>query len=273
MGEGAESGRSTRLRGVRHESGKHLAPAVETQRRSSQAAPAQSCWLTLHRRVEVCSRPCTEVKGEVDDGREPALGLGRQHGAVAQRGIESGAQVLAQEGLTLFLGDRRMLRIAEVSVADRQVPWWADIGVGAAVGFIRGHPVKVLESLGQVGRASSTATSGWCPAPCSPASTRGRASGDGRPGRAVRVRGQALPEPVHDRPRDHRHPLVRAALLRREGVGQYVSRMVNLTTLAPDIVAAILDDALPNHVTLFDLASGTPLSWEEQRDRVKPVSA
>lgn len=38
----------------------------------------------------------------------------------------------------------------------------------------------------------------------------------------------------------------------------YVSRMVNLTTLAPDIVAAILDETLPDHVTLFDLASGTP---------------
>lgn len=38
----------------------------------------------------------------------------------------------------------------------------------------------------------------------------------------------------------------------REGVdNSYVSRMVNLTTLAPVIVAAILDDALPNHVTLF----------------------
>lgn len=34
----------------------------------------------------------------------------------------------------------------------------------------------------------------------------------------------------------------------------YVSRMVNLTTLAPDIVAAILDDNLPNDITLFDLA-------------------
>jgi hypothetical protein len=41
--------------------------------------------------------------------------------------------------------------------------------------------------------------------------------------------------------------------------------MVNLTTLAPDIVAAILDESLPSHVTLFDLASGTPLLWEEQR--------
>ncbi len=45
----------------------------------------------------------------------------------------------------------------------------------------------------------------------------------------------------------------------------YVSRMVNMTTLAPDIVAAILDESLPDHVTLFDLASGTPLLWDEQR--------
>lgn len=44
----------------------------------------------------------------------------------------------------------------------------------------------------------------------------------------------------------------------------YVSRMVNLTTLAPDIVEAILDGTLPDHVTLFDLASGTPLLWDEQ---------
>jgi hypothetical protein len=52
----------------------------------------------------------------------------------------------------------------------------------------------------------------------------------------------------------------------REGIdNSYVSRMVNLTTLAPDIVVAILDEALPPQVTLFDLASGTPLLWEEQR--------
>lgn len=45
----------------------------------------------------------------------------------------------------------------------------------------------------------------------------------------------------------------------REGIdNSYVSRMVNLTTLAPDIVAAILDDAMPNHVTLFDLAVDPP---------------
>ena len=52
----------------------------------------------------------------------------------------------------------------------------------------------------------------------------------------------------------------------REGIdSSYVSRMVNLTTLAPDIVAAILDDALPNHITLFDLAVDPPASWEDQR--------
>jgi hypothetical protein len=45
----------------------------------------------------------------------------------------------------------------------------------------------------------------------------------------------------------------------------YVSRMVNLTTLAPDIVSAILDESLPDHVSLFDVASETPLLWDEQR--------
>ena len=55
----------------------------------------------------------------------------------------------------------------------------------------------------------------------------------------------------------------------REGIdNSYVSRMVNLTTLAPDIVAAILDDALANHITLFDLAVDPPALWDEQRARV-----
>ncbi len=57
-----------------------------------------------------------------------------------------------------------------------------------------------------------------------------------------------------------------AEVAEMEGMDRaYVSRMVNLTTLAPDIVAAILDESLPDHITLFDLASGTPLLWEEQR--------
>lgn len=53
----------------------------------------------------------------------------------------------------------------------------------------------------------------------------------------------------------------------------YVSRMVNLTTLAPDIVAAILDETLPENVSLFDLAVDTPLSWEDQRQRVAKSAA
>ena len=44
--------------------------------------------------------------------------------------------------------------------------------------------------------------------------------------------------------------------------------MINLTALAPDIQAAILDETLPDRVWLFDLARDTPLSWEEQRGRV-----
>jgi hypothetical protein len=44
--------------------------------------------------------------------------------------------------------------------------------------------------------------------------------------------------------------------------------MVNLTTLAPHIVAAILDETLPSEVTLFDLTAGTALVWEEQWGRL-----
>ena len=62
------------------------------------------------------------------------------------------------------------------------------------------------------------------------------------------------------------------AIAAREGIDDsYVSRMVNLTTLAPDIVAAILDDALPNHVTLFELAVDPPALWEAQRRQVERV--
>ena len=57
-------------------------------------------------------------------------------------------------------------------------------------------------------------------------------------------------------------------IARREGDDDsYVSRMVNLTTLAPYIVAAILDEKLPPEVTLFELAEGTPLVWEDQWGR------
>jgi hypothetical protein len=49
-------------------------------------------------------------------------------------------------------------------------------------------------------------------------------------------------------------------IARREGVNDsYVSRMVNLTTLSPDIVGAIPDETSPKEVTLFELTPGTPL--------------
>jgi hypothetical protein len=55
----------------------------------------------------------------------------------------------------------------------------------------------------------------------------------------------------------------------REGVdSSYVSRMINLTTLAPDIVAASLNDELPNDLTLLDLAVDPPFMWDEQ-ERIK----
>ena len=59
-----------------------------------------------------------------------------------------------------------------------------------------------------------------------------------------------------------------------EGVdNSYVSRMVNLTTLAPDIVDAILLNELPDHLTLFDLAVDPPALWDEQRGRLVRVES
>ena len=58
-------------------------------------------------------------------------------------------------------------------------------------------------------------------------------------------------------------------IAKREGIdNSYVSRMVNLTTLAPDIIDAILRDELPDKLTLFDLAVDPPALWEEQRKRM-----
>jgi hypothetical protein len=63
-------------------------------------------------------------------------------------------------------------------------------------------------------------------------------------------------------------------LARREGVdGSYVSRTVNPTTLAPDIVAALLDETLTPDVTLFNLAVDPSALWEEQRIDVCPCAS
>ncbi len=65
----------------------------------------------------------------------------------------------------------------------------------------------------------------------------------------------------------------RQEIAAREGVdGSYLGWMLNLTTLAPDIVATILDDTLPSHVTLLDLATNPPVLWEEQQARLSETA-
>jgi hypothetical protein len=55
----------------------------------------------------------------------------------------------------------------------------------------------------------------------------------------------------------------------KEGVdNSYVSRMINLTTLAPYIIEAILDDRMPEELTLFELAVDPPKLWSKQRERI-----
>ncbi len=45
----------------------------------------------------------------------------------------------------------------------------------------------------------------------------------------------------------------------------YVSRVLRLTLLAPDIVEAILDGRQPAELQLDHLLDGFPLDWDEQR--------
>jgi hypothetical protein len=55
-------------------------------------------------------------------------------------------------------------------------------------------------------------------------------------------------------------------LARARGVApSYVSRVLRLTLLAPDIVEAILDGRQPAELQLDDLLAGFPLAWEAQR--------
>jgi len=44
----------------------------------------------------------------------------------------------------------------------------------------------------------------------------------------------------------------------------YVSRVLRLTLLAPEIVEAVLDGRQPDGVTLADAMAGVPVVWEEQ---------
>ena len=52
------------------------------------------------------------------------------------------------------------------------------------------------------------------------------------------------------------------------GVGRtYVGRMLRLTSLAPDIIEAILRGDEPNSMSLEKLRKNLPICWQEQRDR------
>ena len=55
-------------------------------------------------------------------------------------------------------------------------------------------------------------------------------------------------------------------LARAKGVhATYVSRVLRLTLLAPEIVEAILDGRQPAELQLDDLLEGFPLGWQGQR--------
>jgi hypothetical protein len=55
-------------------------------------------------------------------------------------------------------------------------------------------------------------------------------------------------------------------MAKRSGVAvRYVSRLLRLSLLAPDIVEAILDGRLPGSVTLESVLYSIPYDWNEQR--------
>ena len=61
-------------------------------------------------------------------------------------------------------------------------------------------------------------------------------------------------------------------LARAKGVApSYVSRVLRLTLLAPEIVEAILDGRQPAELQLDDLLSGLPLGWERQLEVLECV--
>ncbi len=58
-------------------------------------------------------------------------------------------------------------------------------------------------------------------------------------------------------------------LARAKGVApSYVSRVLRLTLLAPDIVESILDGRQPAELQLDDLLAGFPVEWEGQRNQL-----
>ena len=59
-----------------------------------------------------------------------------------------------------------------------------------------------------------------------------------------------------------------AELAEREGIApSYMTRVLRLTLLAPDIVEAIMDGKQRPEVTLAQIITQTPLEWDGQRRR------
>jgi hypothetical protein len=57
-------------------------------------------------------------------------------------------------------------------------------------------------------------------------------------------------------------------LAKAKGIGKtYVSQVLRLTLLAPDIVEAILNGRQPAEMQLDDLLTGFPLDWSRQSDK------
>jgi hypothetical protein len=57
-------------------------------------------------------------------------------------------------------------------------------------------------------------------------------------------------------------------LAKAKGIGKtYVSQVLRLTLLAPEIVEAIIDGRQPAELQLDDLVEGLPLEWEGQHSR------
>lgn len=55
-------------------------------------------------------------------------------------------------------------------------------------------------------------------------------------------------------------------IARAERIGpSFISRVIRIAALAPDIVDAILDGRQPAHLTLKDLMSPFPAAWVDQR--------
>lgn len=59
-------------------------------------------------------------------------------------------------------------------------------------------------------------------------------------------------------------------LAKQEGVGRtYISRLVGLMLLSPDIIASIIEGTQPATLHLNDLTENLPLEWHEQRRLLK----